>query len=228
MTTYAYMRVSTIEQVDGTSLASQKRECKGLAMTGGLYIECYIEDKGVSGAMCFFDRMSEHDVKLREGDVVIVAKLDRFSRDAADALNTIKVLKERGVRLIINGHGDVTDDTNIMARLMLEVMAVFAGHERRVIKSRQKDGQAAKKARGGHIGGSAPFGYRVEGKGQKAGLVEDEVQQAALADAVAWRVEKMSLRGISLKIKEKHGFSVSYEAVRRAIADKQAKAEDHA
>jgi len=119
MTTYAYMRVSTLEQVDGTSLSNQKRECKGLAMTGGLYIETYIEDKGVSGATSFFDRMTAHNVTLKAGDVVIVAKLDRFSRDAADALNTIKVLKGQGVRLIINGHGDVTDDTNIMARLIV-------------------------------------------------------------------------------------------------------------
>jgi len=219
MTTYAYMRVSTLEQVDGTSLSNQKRECKGLAMTGGLYIETYIEDKGVSGATNFFERMTAHNVTLKAGDVVIVAKLDRFSRDAADALNTIKVLKGQGVRLIINGHGDVTDDTNIMARLILEVMAVFAGHERRVIKSRQKDGQAAKKARGGHIGGSAPFGYRVEGKGHKAELVKDDVQQAALLDVIAWHGEKMSLRGISAQVKVKHGVVVSHESVRRAIAD---------
>ncbi len=216
MTTYAYMRVSTLEQVDGTSLSNQKRECKGLAMTGGLYIETYIEDKGVSGATSFFDRMTAHNVTLKAGDVVIVAKLDRFSRDAADALNTIKVLKGQGVRLIINGHGDVTDDTNIMARLILEVMAVFAGHERRVIKSRQKDGQAAKKARGGHIGGSAPFGYRVEGKGHKAELVADEQQQAGLVTAREMFAGGMSLRKISEQLKD-GGVVVSHESLRKAL-----------
>jgi len=216
MTTYAYMRVSTLEQVDGTSLSNQKRECKGLAMTGGLYIETYIEDKGVSGATSFFDRMTAHNVTLKAGDVVIVAKLDRFSRDAADALNTIKVLKGQGVRLIINGHGDVTDDTNIMARLILEVMAVFAGHERRVIKSRQKDGQAAKKARGGHIGGSAPFGYRVEGKGHKAELVKDDVQQAGLVTAREMFAGGMSLRKISEQLKD-GGVVVSHESLRKAL-----------
>ena len=216
MTTYAYMRVSTLEQVDGTSLSNQKRECKGLAMTGGLYIETYIEDKGVSGATGFFDRMTAHNVTLKAGDVVIVAKLDRFSRDAADALNTIKVLKGQGVRLIINGHGDVTDDTNIMARLILEVMAVFAGHERRVIKSRQKDGQAAKKARGGHIGGSAPFGYRVEGKGHKAELVADEQQQAGLVAARDLFAGGMSLRKISEQLKD-GGVVVSHESLRKAL-----------
>jgi len=216
MTVYAYMRVSTLEQVDGTSLANQKRECKGLAMTHARSVDCFIEDGGVSGATGFFGRMATHDIKLVAGDVVIVAKLDRFSRDAEDALTTIRRMKELGVKLIINGHGDVTDDTNIMARLMLEVMAVFAGHERRVIKSRQLAGQADKKARGGHIGGSAPFGYRVEGRGHQAVLVEDEQQQAALVTARELFAGGMSLRKISQQLKN-DGVVVSHESLRKAL-----------
>ena len=134
MTTYAYIRVSTAEQVDNSSMQEQRRQCKGNAITHGLYLSNFIEDAAVSGAVPFFERIEAKGVSLEPGDVVIVSKLDRFSRDAADALNTIKTLKDMGVKLIINGHGDVTDDSNIMARLMLEVMAVFAGHERRVIK----------------------------------------------------------------------------------------------
>ena len=216
MTTYAYMRVSTAEQVDGTSLANQKRECKGLALTHNLYIERYLEDGGVSGADGFFDRLVRHDVKLRQGDTFIVAKLDRFSRDARDALNTVHEFKRVGARLIINGHGDVTDDSNLTARLMLEIMAAFAGHERRVIKERQKGGQEAKKARGGHIGGSAPFGYRVEGRGHAAVLVEDAEQQKALADAVELRATGVSLRGISNVLKLR-GVVVSHESLRKAL-----------
>jgi len=217
MTTYAYMRVSTTEQVSGTSLDEQKRQCKGLAMTHAAYIDIYVNDGGVSGADPFFERLAAHDVKLVKGDVLIVAKLDRFSRDAADALNTIKELKERGVRLIINGHGDVTDDSNIVARLMLEIMAVFAGHERRVIKERQRTGQAAKKAAGGHIGGSAKFGYVIEGVGKDARLVEDPVQQAALREAFELRGAGMSFRHIAQTLNEKHGVKVSHEAVRKAL-----------
>jgi DNA invertase Pin-like site-specific DNA recombinase len=217
MTTYAYMRVSTTEQVDGTSLDNQKRECKGLAMTHAVYIDRYINDGGVSGADPFFERLQHHDVQLVKGDVVIVAKLDRFSRDAADALQTIGELKSRGVRLIINGHGDVTDDSNIVARLMLEIMAVFAGHERRVIKERQKTGQAAKRAAGGHIGGSAKFGYQVGGVGKEARLVADERQQEALAFARKLREDGVSFRVIAGAIWEEYQIKVSHEAVRKAL-----------
>lgn len=221
MTVYAYMRVSTQEQVDGTSLANQKRECKGLAMTHGVYIDRYIEDGGVSGADPFFERLEQHDADLRSGDVIIVAKLDRFSRDAADALGTIKELQSRGVRLIINGHGDVTDEGNLMARLMLEVMAVFAGHERRVIKERQKVGQANKRAAGGHIGGSAPFGYDIVGRGKNAQLVPNEKEQEALAYAKQMRESGQSFRAISDALKSQLGVSVSYESLRKAFMNQQ-------
>jgi len=219
MTTYAYIRVSTAEQVDNSSMQEQRRQCKGNAITHGLYLSNFIEDAAVSGAVPFFERIEAKGVSLEPGDVVIVSKLDRFSRDAADALNTIKTLKDMGVKLIINGHGDVTDDSNIMARLMLEVMAVFAGHERRVIKARQKDGQAAKRARGGHIGGSAKFGYRVEGRGHNAVLVQDEAQQAALKDALAFRRGGLSLRHIATQIALMHNIKVSHEALRKALIE---------
>lgn len=217
MTVYAYMRVSTQEQIDGTSLANQKRECKGLAMTHARYIDIYLEDGGVSGADSFFDRLARHDVKLKSGDVVIVAKLDRFSRDVVDALQTIRALQDMGVKLIINGHGDVTDDSNVMARLMLEVMAVFAGHERRVIKERQKVGQANKRAAGGHIGGNAPFGYDIVGRGKNAKLVPNEQQQEALAMARGMREQGYSFRKISELLESSTGIKVSYEALRKAL-----------
>jgi len=219
MTVYAYMRVSTTEQADGTSLANQKRECKGNAMTHALYIERYIQDGGVSGVVPFFERLQHHGIKLAKGDVVIVSKLDRFTRDARDALNTIHEFKRVGARLIINGNGDVTDDSNVTARLMLEIMAVFAGHERRVIKERQKTGQAAKRAAGGHIGGSAKFGYVIEGVGKDARLVEDPVQQAALREAVLLRDGGMSFRQIAQELQGKHGVKVSHEAVRKALLE---------
>jgi DNA invertase Pin-like site-specific DNA recombinase len=214
MTTYAYMRVSTVEQAEGTSLDDQKRQCKGLAMTHNLTIEGFLNDPGVSGAELFFDRMARHGVKLKSGDVVIVSKLDRFSRDAADALHTIKQMSQMGVRLIINGNGDVTDETNVSGRLILEVMAVFSGHERRVIKARQKDGQAAKRAKGGHIGGSAPFGYRVEGRGHGARLVEVPSEQQAIVKAKGLRDAGLSYRAISRELAA-DGVKVSYEALRR-------------
>ena len=217
MTVYGYVRVSTTEQVDNTSMQEQKRQIAGNAMSHNLVIDQFIEDGGVSGADPFFARLEANGVTLQQGDTVIVAKLDRFSRDLLDALQSIKKCKELGVKLIINGHGDVTDSSNIYAQLMLEILCSFAGHERRVLKERQKQGQAAKRKAGGHLGGSAKFGYTIQGTGQAAVLVEKPEEQAALAYAKEMRATGISFRAISAILKTSHGVIVSHEAIRRAL-----------
>jgi DNA invertase Pin-like site-specific DNA recombinase len=217
MTVYGYVRVSTTEQVDNTSMQEQKRQISGNAMSHNLVIEQFIEDGGVSGADPFFARLEANSVTLQQGDTVIVAKLDRFSRDLLDALQSIKKCKELGVKLIINGHGDVTDSSNIYAQLMLEILCSFAGHERRVLKERQKQGQAAKRKAGGHLGGSAKFGYTIQGTGQAAVLVAKPEEQAALKYAKEMRATGISFRAISAILKTSHGVIVSHEAIRRAL-----------
>jgi len=213
MANYGYIRVSTLEQVDNSSMFEQRRVINGLALTHNVFIHNLIEDAGVSGSVPFLERLKAKGVVLKSGDVVIAAKLDRYSRDLEDALTSMRWCKENGVRLIINGHGDVTDDQNLMSRLMFEIMGAFAGHERRVIRQRMGDGREAKRAAGGHIGGSAPFGYRVEGVGRDAVLVEDEEGQKALAMAREMRATGMSFRKIAAALP----VAVSYEAVRKAL-----------
>ena len=217
MTVYGYVRVSTTEQVDNTSMQEQKRQISGNAMSHNLVIEQFVEDGGVSGADPFFARLEANGVTLQQGDTVIVAKLDRFSRDLLDALQSIKKCKELGVKLIINGHGDVTDSSNIYAQLMLEILCSFAGHERRVLKERQKQGQAAKRKAGGHLGGSAKFGYIIQGTGQAAVLVAKPEEQKALVYAKEMRATGISFRGIASILKTSHGVVVSHEAIRRAL-----------
>ena len=217
MTVYGYVRVSTTEQVDNTSMHEQRRQIEGNALTHNLAISQFIEDGGVSGADPFFARLEANGITLQQGDTVIVAKLDRFSRDLLDALQSIKKCKELGVKLIINGHGDVTDSSNIYAQLMLEILCSFAGHERRVLKERQKQGQAAKRKAGGHLGGSAKFGYTIQGTGQAAVLVEKPEEQAALKYAKEMRATGISFRAISAILKTSHGVIVSHEAIRRAL-----------
>lgn len=213
MTTYGYVRVSTQEQVDNSSMLDQRRVINGLAMTHNLEVQTFIKDGGVSGTVPFLERLAAKGVVLEEGDEVIVAKLDRYSRDLEDALASMRWCKAQGVRLIINGHGDVTDEGNLVSRLMFEIMGAFAGHERRVIKQRMGDGRAAKKAAGGHVGGSAPFGFVVVGEGREAKLVECAEGQQALAKARELRAAGMSFR----KIAQELPVEVSYEAVRKAL-----------
>ncbi len=100
---------------------------------------------------------------------------------------------------------------------MLEIMCRYEGNERRVIKERQKKVQAAKRKAGGHLGGSAKFGYAIQGVGQFATLVPVENEQSALRYAKDMRATGMSLRAISNVLKTSHNVIVSHEAIRKAL-----------
>jgi DNA invertase Pin-like site-specific DNA recombinase len=160
--------------------------------------------------------LAANGVTPQPGDVIVVAKLDRFSRNSMDTLNTVHAFKERGIRLIINGHGDVTDEKNIYGQLMLEIMAAFATHERRVIKDRQRVGQAAKRQAGGHVGGLPPFGFRVIGAGKAATLEPVAEQQAAIETIKALK-GSMSLRMIASEVMKLHGVAITHAGVAKVL-----------
>jgi len=90
---------------------------------------------------------------LQVGDVLVIYSLDRLSRDAADTLNTLRMLNDKGVRVRILTM-DVDSQTPI-GRLMLTFMAGYAQFERDVIMERTLHGLAKARARG-VFGGSKP------------------------------------------------------------------------
>jgi DNA invertase Pin-like site-specific DNA recombinase len=78
MAVYGYIRVSTDEQVNGTSLDEQRRQITGLAMTVGLALDNILSDPAISGSVALFERPGGRRLAaLAPGDVVIAAKLDR-------------------------------------------------------------------------------------------------------------------------------------------------------
>lgn len=93
MANYGYIRVSTLEQVDNSSMFEQRRVINGLALTHNVFIHNLIEDAGVSGSVPFLERLKAKGVVLKSGDVVIAAKLDRYSRDLEDALTSMRWCK---------------------------------------------------------------------------------------------------------------------------------------
>jgi DNA invertase Pin-like site-specific DNA recombinase len=214
---YGYTRVSTEEQADGTSLDTQQRQITGVAMASDLSSEIdWLVDAGVSGATDFFSRPAVKAIDLQAGDIIICAHIDRFTRDARFCLNAIHELKRMKVSLFLNGHGDVTDDNNVAGQLMLEIMAAVVGHERRAINERCSRGRNAKKTNGGHIGGSAPWGARVVGKGKDA-KIKDIFRQQAIARMVALRQESMSYRAIAQIISRDYDEPISHMAVSRIL-----------
>lgn len=216
---FGYIRVSTAEQTDGQSLAEQERKIRGVAMMLGDDEPLIHSDPGVSGTIALNERPGGRQIlnQAQAGDTIVVAKLDRMFRDAADALNTAKELSQKGIDLVLAdiSHEPVTH--NGTGKLFFGILAQIADFERERIAERLNDGRQAKRRQGGHIGGKVPFGYSVEGQGKEAVLVEDAEQQKALAAMRDWRVQGKSLRQIASDLEAEHNVKMPPMSIKRIL-----------
>ena len=189
---FGYTRVSTTEQAaDGTtSLEEQARVIRGYAMAKGVtaFDLQIFTDAGVSGSIALRWRPAGQEMleQLKPGDTVVAAKLDRIFRNSLDALKTFTAFKEQGIHLVLFDLGiePVTGESG-MSKVIFQVMSAFADHERERIRERMLDGKKAKKAKGGHTGGEAPFGYRIVGSKRDARLEIDDNEQKVIQEVLA-------------------------------------------
>ena len=199
MPVYGIIRVSTTEQAaEGrTSLDDQRTRITGAAMTNGWGVDRIYSDEGVSGSTPLAERPEGGKLvrALQPGDVVIAAKMDRLFRSAQDALNTVDKFKRAGVKLILVDMGTDPVTENGVSKMLFTVLAAMAEFEKGRILERMADGRKGKKAKGGHTGGQAPYGYRVEGLGRDAVLVEEPGEQAVIRRAKEL-IAGSSLRGV--------------------------------
>lgn len=93
---------------------------------------------------------------LREGDTLVVWKLDRLGRDLRHLINTVHDLTQRGIGFkVLTGHGASIDTTTPAGKLVFGIFAALAEFERELISERTKAGLASARARGRK--GGAPF-----------------------------------------------------------------------
>lgn len=215
MSVYGYCRVSTARQAsEGESLEVQRRQIKGYADMHAMQVAEIVVEEGVSGSVPVTDRPAAGPLfaRLRQGDILIAAKLDRIFRSALDALRVVEDLKTRGVKLhLLDLGGDIAG--NGLAKLFLTIAAAFAEAERDRIRERIATVKADQKKRGRYLGGKVPFGYR---RGDEGALVEDADQQAALRDMRAMRQQGMALRAISAAMADRR-IRISHEGVAGAL-----------
>ena len=86
---------------------------------------------------------------LRDGDVLVVWKLDRLGRSLAHLVNTVKDLSDRNIGLrVLTGKGAQIDTTTASGRMVFGIFATLAEFERDLIRERTMAGLAAARARG--------------------------------------------------------------------------------
>ena len=145
MAIFAYSRVSTNEQ----TAENQKLEI----LRAGFNVDYWFEDVGVSGKTIASQRpqFSMLIDKIRDGETIVVSKLDRLGRDAIDILSTVKLLSERNIKVIVMQLGN-TDLTSTTGKLLLTMLSAVAEMERCIIVERTQAGLARARAEGKKLG----------------------------------------------------------------------------
>lgn len=162
---HLYARVSTEEQLDGISAQTQALDlyyATHLKPRGFTPIGPY-EDRGVSGSVRLRDRPMGAVIwgRLRQGDALVVTKLDRAFRSVIDAYQTHEDLAKLGASLVVIEGG--FDATTPMGKLLMGTLAVFAEFERSLISLRTKQALAARKVKGLAPPGQVGIGFKNVG-----------------------------------------------------------------
>lgn len=90
---------------------------------------------------------------LREGDVLVVTRVDRLARSMRDMFTILPDLHERGIQF--KALQQDFDTTNPEGRLMLNLLGIFAEFENDMRRERQREGLAAARAAGKSMGGGS-------------------------------------------------------------------------
>jgi DNA invertase Pin-like site-specific DNA recombinase len=145
MATFGYGRVSTKEQ----TTENQRREIEA----AGYKVEYWYADEGVSGKVSALQRPQFAKMlgQIRDGETLVVTKLDRLGRDAQDVGATIKMLAAHRIEVIVLQLGKL-DLTSAAGKLMLTMLAAVAEMERDLLVERTQSGLARAKAEGKTLG----------------------------------------------------------------------------
>lgn len=135
-----YARTSTTEQKAG--LEAQERD---LAAAGVERV--YKEQTSATGPRKALDEALDY---LRDGDILVVTKLDRLARSVGDLLTITQAVEAKGASLrILNLNLDTETATG---KLMLNLIGSIAQFERELMLERQREGIAKAKAEGKYKG----------------------------------------------------------------------------
>lgn len=141
MRLFGYARVSTSQQSLDIQIEALKAE--------GVRSSRIFSDKA-TGSTANRDGLRLLRIKVEEGDVVLVKKLDRLGRDTADMIQLIKEFDEMGVAIRFLDDGISTEGT--MGKMVVTILSAVAQAERQRIIERTNEGRIEAKAKGVQFG----------------------------------------------------------------------------
>lgn len=157
-----YIRWSTEDQGEGTTLAVQQEACRHYVLSQGWLVreELIFVDDGYSGGNLDRPAMTRLREQVRQGqvDCVVVYKLDRLSRSVVDTVNL--VLQEWEDVTYLKSAREPVDTTSAMGKQFFYMLVSFAEWERNVIRERMFGGKLRRARDGKSPGMPRAYGYR--------------------------------------------------------------------
>jgi site-specific DNA recombinase len=182
-----YCRVSSKEQIEGTSLESQELACREFARGKGIAIQRVFVGRGESAKFAdrpelleLIDYCRKHKGEI---DVLLVWKLDRFARNVNDHFNVKATLLKYGVQVI-----SVTEpiDSKPEGKLLETILAGFAQFDNDVRAARTVQGMR-KKIQDGLFPWNPPLGYHTVTRGEKKTAPDQPTQPVFGLLQKAWK-----------------------------------------
>lgn len=162
-----YARVSTADQDPALQL-----DALGLAGAQRVFT-----DHGVSGSVASRPELDRCLEQLREGDTLVVWRLDRLARSLRNLLALVETLTQRGVHL--RSLTESIDTGSASGRMILSVFGALAEFERELIRERTAAGLDAARSRGAKLG-------------RPASLTGDQLAQARTLVTAGHRVPEVA------------------------------------
>lgn len=199
---YIYTRVSTAAQIEGYSLEAQQErlhqfaDYKGFRIVGE-YCDAGKSGKSIKGRPEFLKMLDDISSEKDDISAILVFKLSRFGRNAADILKSIQLLQDYDIDLICVEDG--IDSSTAGGRLTLTILSAVAEIERENINVQFMAGRIQKIMNGGWPGGPVPFGYRNIDKNI---VVHQEEASIIKLIYEKYLLPEMSVNGVAIWLNE--------------------------
>jgi site-specific DNA recombinase len=153
-----YTRVSSDDQVEGFSLEAQREACLKLCEDRGYQIIGIYEERGRSGKTVHRPQFQQmiRDAQAKQFDVLVVHKLDRFSRSLLDVLTWLSRLDEHGVSFV--SASEQFDFTTPFGKIILAILGAFAQWYVENLAQEVRKGKR-QRAKAGNYSTRLPVGY---------------------------------------------------------------------
>ena len=162
-----YLRRSTDDEHQPFSINAQETSLRSYVtiQPGWTLVATFTDD--ASGATTDRPGLQQALRAARAGrfDVLLVYRVDRFSRRLSDLLDLLNDLDDAGVAFA--SATEPFDTSTSIGRMLVQLLGVFAEFERETIIDRVTKGMTAKASKGKWPGGRRPFGYYVDRETQK-------------------------------------------------------------